>query len=106
MPIRSGDRVVLDVLGTDRWTPYWQDPAAFRPERFLPGDPGPFDFVPQGGGPADGHRCPGEPLTVRLLAETVRVLAHVEPPLAAGAHDVDLARMPTLPQDGVVLGRR
>jgi fatty-acid peroxygenase len=104
--IRRGDRVVLDVLGTDRWAPYWHDPAAFHPERFLAGDPGPFDFVPQGGGPADGHRCPGEPLTVRLLAETVRVLAHVELPSKPGAHGVNLARMPTLPQDGVVLGRR
>ncbi|WP_148573644.1 cytochrome P450 [Nocardioides caldifontis] len=104
--LRKGDRVVLDVWGTDQWAPYWQDPAAFRPSRFLDGDPGPYDFVPQGGGLPTGHRCPGEPLTVSLLAETVRVLAHVDRTVPPAAHDVTLARMPTLPQDGLVLGPR
>ena len=101
--LRKGDRVVLDVWGTDQWAPYWQDPATFRPERFLADEPGPFDFVPQGGGPRTGHRCPGEPLTLLLLAETVRVLAHVDRSVAPGAHHVTLARMPTLPEDGLVL---
>ncbi|WP_432570763.1 cytochrome P450 [Kineococcus sp. SYSU DK005] len=76
--LRAGDRVVLDVVGTHR------DPAAWpHPEEF---DPGRFDgagvcpaaraFVPQGGGDArTGHRCPGEPATVRLLAQAVEVLA-------------------------------
>ncbi len=47
----------------------FDDPARFRADRLdddafaaLPDDA----FVPQGGGPADGHRCGGEPLT-RLL---------------------------------------
>ena len=101
--LRRGDRVVLDVWGTDQWAPYWRDPAVFRPERFLDGEPGPFDLVPQGGGPRTGHRCPGEPLTLLLLAETVRVLAHVDRRVDPGAHDVSLARMPTLPQDGLLL---
>jgi fatty-acid peroxygenase len=102
----KGDRVVLDVWGTDQWSPYWHDPSVFRPERFLADEPGPFDFVPQGGGPRTGHRCPGEPLALMLLAETVRVLAHVDRRAGAGAHDVTLARMPTLPQDGLLLGPR
>jgi fatty-acid peroxygenase len=101
-----GDRVVLDVWGTDQWAPYWGDPAVFRPERFLAGEPGPFDFVPQGGGPRTGHRCPGEPLTLMLLAETARVLAHVDRRVGPGAHDVTLARMPALPQDGLLLAPR
>ena len=62
----------------------------------------PDHLVPQGGGPVDGHRCPGEPLTVRVLAETVRVLAGVDCEVV-GDGRVDPTRIPTLPDDGVRL---
>jgi fatty-acid peroxygenase len=74
--LRRGQRMVLDVPGTNRDPAIWQDPDTFRPERFLERMPDEWQFVPQGGGRADqGHRCPGEPLTVRLLAETLQRLA-------------------------------
>ncbi|WP_432488233.1 cytochrome P450 [Kineococcus sp. SYSU DK018] len=93
--LRAGDRLVLDVVGTHR------DPAAWpAPEQF---DPGRFDgagvcpvsqgFVPQGGGDArTGHRCPGEPATVRLLAQAVEVLSGLE--LVVPSQDL---RMPARP---------
>ncbi|UMG93663.1 hypothetical protein [Nocardioides sp. TF02-7] len=72
-------------------------PSAFEPRRFADGEPSPYALVPQGGGdPATGHRCPGEPLTVRLLEVTLREIArHGLRPVAGG--EPDLRRMPTLP---------
>lgn len=100
--VRPGQRVVLDVWGTDQAADEWEHPERFDPTRFLRAEPGPYDFVPQGGGQPTGHRCPGEPLTISLLAETVRVLAGVDGALVSG-HDVDLTRMPTLPEEGARL---
>ena len=103
--LHEGERIVLDVWGTDQASGQWQEPGTFSPERFLREEPGPFDFLPQGGGLPTGHRCPGEPFTVLLLAETVRVLAGVDHRVAS-SHQVDLARMPTLPEDGLLLAPR
>jgi hypothetical protein len=56
--LRRGQRIVLDVLGTDHHPERWPDPGSFDPERFLRTPPSAFDFVPQGGGePVQGHRC-------------------------------------------------
>jgi cytochrome P450 len=99
--IEPGDLVVLDVPGTNEDPAMWGDPESFRPERFEGLPPDPFGYVPQGGGyPDDGHRCPGEPLTVRMLAETARVLAHVSfEQTSDTAHDP--TRIPTLPTRGL-----
>jgi fatty-acid peroxygenase len=100
--VRAGDRLVLDVYGTDVDCDTWPDPGRIDPARFREGDPGPFDMVPQGGGDPHGHRCPGEPLTIDVLAETARVLADLD--LApAGPTTVDLSRMPALPPEGLRL---
>jgi fatty-acid peroxygenase len=99
VPLRRGDRVVLDVWGTDQSAQVWGDPETFRPERFLEREPGLYDLIPQGGGPPTGHRCPGEPLAVAVLAETVRLLALSDRVVASG-HEVDLTRIPTLPPGG------
>lgn len=73
---RAGDRIVLDVPGTMLDPAWWTDPEAFVPERYHGAPPDPFAFVPQGGGdPGDGHRCPGEPLTVGLVRVTLERLA-------------------------------
>jgi fatty-acid peroxygenase len=97
--IRAGDRLLLDVIGIDHHPDRWPDPHRFDPARFL--DPGAratplaFDLVPQGGGHPSGHRCPGESLTLRLLVETVRVLAGLD--VRLDSPRVDASRMPTLP---------
>lgn len=101
--VRRGQRVLLDVYGTDHGRE-WEDPWAFRPERFLHDDPKTYAaFVPQGGGrPETGHRCPGEGVTTALLVETLRAL------VGGGAKVLDAAdqvwshrRMPTRPATGV-----
>ena len=99
--LSPGDRVVLDVPGTNRHPDAWDEPDRFLPERFLGVLPDPFGFVPQGGGDTrTGHRCPGEPLTVRILAETARVLAGADLRVVGdGSHDP--TRIPTLPRAGL-----
>ena len=99
--IAPGDLIVLDVPGTHRHPDQWEEAERFLPERFAGSSPDPFAFVPQGGGdPAAGHRCPGEPLTVRILDETARVLARVDyEPVTDLAHDP--TRIPTLPPRGL-----
>jgi fatty-acid peroxygenase len=94
--------LVLDVWGTNRDPDTWADPDTFRPDRFVDREPGPFEFVPQGGGdPAHGHRCPGEPLAVGILIATVRRLASLDFDLAPGSTTVPLRRVPSLSPDGM-----
>ena len=106
VPLRPGDRLVLDVVGTNHDPALWDEPEVFRPERFAGVQPDPYDFVPQGGGdPRTGHRCPGEPLTVRLLAATLGVLAEVDyEVVSSGSYDG--SRIPTRPAGGLVVAVR
>ena len=101
----AGRRVLLDVTATDRDPAAWDDPDAFRPERFRSKDIGAFDLVPQGGGDhATGHRCAGEWVTIDIMATAVRALVrdmtYVVPPQDLR---VSTTRMPTAPADGLVL---
>jgi len=99
----KGQRLVLDIVGTNVDPAAWPDAMTFRPERFAGRDPDPFAFVPQGGGdPRTGHRCPGEPLTVRLMAETAGVLATLGYDLVS-APAYDRERIPTRPAGGLVI---
>jgi fatty-acid peroxygenase len=100
--LREGDRLVLDVRGVSLDPARWTAPESFDPDRFREWSPGPFDLVPQGGGDVSGHRCPGESLTIRLLAETARVLARARFRVE-GAAGLDLSRIPTLPGRGLPL---
>lgn len=97
--VRRGDRLLLDVVGIDHHESRWPAPRVFDADRFLDQDEvaaeTAFDLVPQGGGHPSGHRCPGESLTLRLLSETIRVLAGLELEVTPGA--ADATRMPTLP---------
>src|SRR3546814_20911466 len=64
----QGRRVLLDLYGTNHDGRCWPQPERFDPERFLGEEPDRFAFVPQGGGePAVPHRCPGEPITTRIM---------------------------------------
>ena len=101
--VRGGTRLLLDVVGTNRDDRYWSHPTVFDPGRFLPGETWESDaLVPQGGGNvATGHRCPGEDVTLGLIAVTASYLA------ARGwwARDRDVQvpsrRMPTRPTRGM-----
>ncbi|NEM08634.1 cytochrome P450 [Geodermatophilus normandii] len=100
--------VLLDVFGQNHDPELWEEPYAFRPERFLDREIGAFDLVPQGGGdPRTNHRCPGEQITVALLAALAPRLAALE---ADPAPDQDLTislrRIPARPASGVVMRPR
>ena len=78
----------------------FEDPLVFRPDRFVDREPNAYELVPQGGGLLTGHRCPGESLTLQLLAHTVAVFAATDFQIVS-ARDVDTSRIPTLPPQGL-----
>jgi fatty-acid peroxygenase len=102
LPRRSW--LVLDVLGTNRDPDLWDEPEELRPERFLGREPTAYDYVPHGGGdPATGHRCPGEPIAIGILEQTLQRLAGLDYELAPEGREVPMGRVPSLPADRVRL---
>jgi fatty-acid peroxygenase len=96
--------MVLDVIGTNQGPRRWPHPTTFDPERFVDREPNAYEYVPHGGGdPSLGHRCPGEPLAVGILAATVRELARLAFDVAPASQTVRLRRIPSLPPYGVEL---
>lgn len=104
---REGDLALLDLYGTNHDTALWQEPQAFRPERFRDWSGDPNTLVPQGGGLTDeGHRCPGEQTTIQLMAEAIRHLTRsVRYEVPAQDFSIALNRMPARPRDGFVIRR-
>lgn len=100
-----GDRVLLDLFGTNHDPRLWTDPQRFRPERFLDDGASPMQVVAQGAGTYEtDHRCPGEPATEALLDRLVRSLAEggwerAGPPDAR----IRYRRIPALPRRPLVL---
>jgi fatty-acid peroxygenase len=102
--VPRGGLVVLDVHGTTHDPAHWPDPDRFDPERFLDGPVDADTLVPQGGGDvATGHRCPGEGVTLTMIAVAARALAGLAGPIPAQDLGYDLSRIPTRPRSGVVL---
>ncbi|MDT9591430.1 cytochrome P450 [Nocardioides zeae] len=99
LSVRPGDRLVLDVVGTDTDPAHWSAPDRFDPQRFTDAEPDAYAFVPQGGGcPRNGHRCPGEPLTVRIVEATLEEVGRYD--LVSGdpeLPDQPMTRMPRRP---------
>jgi len=101
----AGDWMVLDLYGTNHDARLWTDPEEFRPQRFRSWKGDAASLIPQGGGEvATGHRCPGENVTIALLAEAVRMLARqVEFTVPPQDLSIDLHHMPARPRDGFVM---
>jgi fatty-acid peroxygenase len=100
-----GQLVLLDVYGALHDARAWPRPNDFDPERFNGWKGTAFDFMPQGGGSALGHRCAGEWVTLELLTLAVRFLSRgmtfeVVPEQRLS---FPLSRMPTRPQDGFII---
>jgi fatty-acid peroxygenase len=100
-----GQLVLLDVYGALHDERAWNEPSRFEPERFNGWNGTAFDFIPQGGGPALGHRCAGEWLTLELLTLAVRCLSQgmSYEVMADQRLRFPLSRMPTKPLDGFVI---
>lgn len=101
----TDDWVLLDLYGTNHDSRVWQDPYAFAPQRFRDWSGDPDTLVPQGAGEYEtGHRCPGEPATIELMAQAVRLLTrgmHYQVPVQD--FTVSMRAMPSLPKDGFIM---
>jgi fatty-acid peroxygenase len=103
--VRPGDRLLLDVYGTNHDARAWPCADTFDPGRFRsPEQRHRPDFIPQGGGPVDtGHRCPGEGIALSLLEQMIPRLARLDWRLHPDDRDLSLSRMPARPEGGVRL---
>jgi fatty-acid peroxygenase len=101
----QGQLVLLDVYGAQHHERHWDEPRKFNPERFAGFTGTAFNFIPQGGGTALGHRCAGEWVTLAVMGVATGVLARdVTYEVAPGqAAEIPLSRMPTRPRDGLVI---
>jgi fatty-acid peroxygenase len=95
---KEGERVLLDLYGTNHHPEEWSEPARFDPERFQGSTPGPFDLVPQGGGEHwTGHRCAGEWVTIAIMKQALQLLTgqmtYVVPPQDLS---ISLRRIPAI----------
>ncbi|MEV7728932.1 cytochrome P450 [Streptomyces sp. NPDC087917] len=96
--------VLLDLYGHDHDPDLWDGPYRFEPQRFAGREPGADELIPQGGGdPARGHRCPGEDITVAVLAAFATHLADLDFEVPEQDLTIPLSRVPTRPRSGFVL---
>lgn len=105
-PVRAGQRVLLDLLGTDTDPNHWRDAGSFDPERFMDVDDAENleAFIPHGGaGVRTGHRCPGEKIAVTALSAAVAALCRPEVRISEDRDDVTFpwTQMLTRPATGV-----
>lgn len=105
-PVHKGERVLLDLLGTDTDPHHWRDAGTFDPERFMDVDDAEDleAFIPHGGaGVRTGHRCPGEKIAVTALATAVAALCRPEVRISEDHDDQTFpwTQMLTRPATGV-----
>jgi fatty-acid peroxygenase len=102
--ISEGSLVLLDLYGQNHDPELWHDPYMFDPERFVGREPGRDELVPQGGGDAaEGHRCPGEDITLAVLSTLLPRLARLEYEVPDQDLRIPLNRVPTRPRSGFVI---
>ena len=101
----QGRRVLLDLYGTDRDGRTWDEPEAFRSERFARWARGAFELVPQGGGDHyANHRCAGEWITIALVKKTAVFLTQrIRYNVPEQDLRIDYGRLPALPRSRFVI---
>lgn len=104
-PFPKGRRVLLDLFGTDHDARTWDEPEAFRPDRFRDWDGSPFTFIPQGGGDHEvDHRCAGEWITIALMEQALDVLARqIRYDVPPQDLTIDETRLPALPTSHMII---
>lgn len=104
---RAGERVLLDLYGTNRDARTWTEPEAFQPERFAAWEGSPFNFIAQGAGDHHrNHRCPGEWITIALMKAAVLFLVrHLHYEVPQQDLSLEMSRMPALPRSRFVMTR-
>lgn len=105
LSVERGERVLLDLYGTNHDPSIWDHPDQFRPERFASGEPGPYELIPQGGGDhRGGHRCPGEWNTIAVMKAALHILTR-EMSYQVPEQDLRVShrRMPTQPKSGFIM---
>jgi fatty-acid peroxygenase len=97
-----GRRTLLDLHGINHDPRAWRHPDQFDPDRFRTWEADPYTLVPQGGGDVrEHHRCPGEPVSLRLMTIAVDFLTRRLDYVAAVPDEpIDDTRLPALPRDG------
>jgi cytochrome P450 len=106
LTVPAGWMVLWALLPTHTTCSRYTDPARFDPERFSPerAEDGrhPNAFVPQGAGPAIGHRCPGlDYATVLMQVFTIVLLRGYDWRLPAQRWDLVYTTTPPEPVDGL-----
>lgn len=100
----TGDWVLLDLYGTNRDARIWEEPDRFVPERFDAAPPHRNHLIPQGGGDHfGGHRCPGEWVTIALVARALRLFREGGWEIPDQDFTIDLARIPARPRSGMMI---
>ncbi|GHG26185.1 cytochrome P450 [Paracoccus aerius] len=103
--VAKGDWMLVDLFGTCHDPRLFPAPQDFDPQRPLSWRDFGSDFVPQGAGsPHDGHRCPGERLTVAVIRHAARMLVErMDYSVPPQDLTVSLSHVPALPASGMVL---
>ena len=101
----QGEKVLLDLYGTNHDPQIWENPETFSPERFRHWDGSRFKLIPQGGGDYyTNHRCPGEWITIKLMKVTLNFLCQsLEYSVPKQNLKISLSKIPTIPKSGFVI---
>jgi fatty-acid peroxygenase len=95
IPARSV--VLLDIFGQNHDAALWPEPYRFHPQRFLHREPDPDELIPQGGADArTGHRCPGEDVTVAMVAAFATWLGRLDYGVPRQDLTISLRRIPAI----------
>lgn len=102
---KKGTLVLLDIYGINHDEQLWEQPEKFMPERFGKWNGSAFNYVPHGGGyPQNGHRCPGERMTIETLKIAADFLINrLEYDVTPQDLTYSMNRMPTYPKSGFIM---
>lgn len=103
-PVPKGSWVILALWGTSNDPRAVPEPSRIEPARATSWREQGHQIIPQGAGQAsDTHRCPGEWITVALMAEATRRLLRLRWRVDPAAMTSPPFRYPPSPRDGFLM---